>query len=46
MQKVNDRWYLVGIVSRGFECARPKAPGLYVKVSRFQQWMSQRTKGK
>uniref|UniRef100_A0A3P9P690 Peptidase S1 domain-containing protein n=1 Tax=Poecilia reticulata TaxID=8081 RepID=A0A3P9P690_POERE len=34
------RWVQSGIVSFGFECARPGYPGVYARVSRYQDWIS------
>uniref|UniRef100_A0A3B5LEG5 Peptidase S1 domain-containing protein n=1 Tax=Xiphophorus couchianus TaxID=32473 RepID=A0A3B5LEG5_9TELE len=35
------RWVQSGIVSFGFECARPDYPGVYARVSRYQNWISE-----
>jgi len=32
-------WYQVGIVSFGFECARPKEPGIYCSVGYHADWI-------
>ena len=32
-------WYQIGIVSFGFECAKPKEPGIYASVSFHNDWI-------
>ncbi|XP_057300212.1 transmembrane protease serine 11B-like protein [Hydractinia symbiolongicarpus] len=34
-----DRWYATGIVSSGFECARPHSYGLYTNVAEYKEWI-------
>lgn len=33
------RFTVVGIVSRGYSCAKPGTPGLYTKVSEYVEWI-------
>ncbi|XP_015269761.1 PREDICTED: enteropeptidase, partial [Gekko japonicus] len=35
----NEKWFLAGVTSFGYQCALPHRPGVYVKVSQFVDWM-------
>ncbi|XP_067651721.1 hemicentin-1-like isoform X1 [Haliotis asinina] len=35
----NNEWVVYGIVSSGFECARPNQAGLYTEVAAFRTWI-------
>ncbi|XP_075626070.1 enteropeptidase [Balearica regulorum gibbericeps] len=34
-----NTWFLVGVTSFGYECALPKRPGVYVRVTMFVDWI-------
>ncbi|XP_023799523.1 enteropeptidase isoform X2 [Cyanistes caeruleus] len=37
--KDGDKWFLVGVISFGDGCAFPQQPGVYVRVTRFVDWI-------
>ncbi|UYV78006.1 hypothetical protein LAZ67_15003180 [Cordylochernes scorpioides] len=40
MIKDQGRWYLIGIVSAGYSCAKQQQPGIYHRVSSSSDWIS------
>ncbi|XP_071034270.1 serine protease 33 isoform X2 [Parasteatoda tepidariorum] len=40
MMEDNNVWYLIGIVSAGYSCAKSYQPGIYHKVSSSSDWVS------
>lgn len=39
MAQLEDAWAHVGLVSFGFGCARPNAPGVYTKTANYTDWI-------
>ncbi|XP_022430188.1 enteropeptidase isoform X1 [Delphinapterus leucas] len=35
----NNRWFLVGVTSFGYQCALPNRPGVCSRVPRFTEWI-------
>ena len=41
---VNGKAYIIGVVSRGDDCAGFNQPGIYTDVSKFRNWIYENTK--
>ncbi|KAK2158570.1 hypothetical protein LSH36_167g04029 [Paralvinella palmiformis] len=39
-QLSDQKWYLVGIVSFGNDCALPNFPGVYTRISKYITWIN------
>ena len=41
---VNGKAYIIGVVSRGDDCAGFNQPGIYTDVSKFRSWIYKHTR--
>jgi len=39
-KREDGRWSLIGVVSSGYSCAKPKQPGIYHRVAKSSDWIS------
>ena len=42
--KLNDTWYLMGLASFSTPCEKPIGPGIFTKVSYYNQWITEKQK--
>ena len=40
VSEINSRWYLAGIVSYDRGCNSNWAPGVYTRVTEFEEWLT------
>jgi serine protease 56 len=44
LQGPNHRWMIIGVVSWGIKCGQPGYPGVYSRVSLFNDWIKNNIK--
>ncbi|CAG7821051.1 unnamed protein product, partial [Allacma fusca] len=42
-EKIDGKWYAVGVVSYGHGCAQKDQAGVYSRVSEYTSWIEQTT---
>ena len=42
MSKQGNQWILIGVVSFGEGCAKAEFPGVYARVSTYNEWINSR----
>ncbi|XP_001945513.4 serine proteinase stubble-like [Acyrthosiphon pisum] len=40
VQRPDNRWVVAGIIAWGMRCGEPNSPGVYMRISKFKDWIN------